>query len=127
MIKKVLTCLFASFLLTACDSYTTDLEGKWQLERIESGNQISQVDTVWYNFQTSLFQYQLYNTTTQAYKTADGFNTYEKGKLVLQLFSEGILPYTDWTSRERDFSVEIKGHNTLILSSEGKKYYFRRY
>lgn len=127
MVRNVLMCLFIGFLLASCDSYTTEMEGKWQLERIESDNEISQVDTVWYNFQTSLFQYQIYDRKIGSYWTSQGFNTYEKNKLVLQLFSEKILPYTDWDSTVRDFTVEKKSHNRLILSSEGKKYYFRRF
>ncbi|HBK28997.1 MAG TPA: hypothetical protein DDZ04_04080 [Parabacteroides sp.] len=127
MVRKVLACLLVGFLLTSCDSYTTDMEGKWQLERIESESGISQVDTVWYNFQTSLFQYQIYDQSTRSYRTSDGFNTYEKDKLVLRLFSENILPYTDWNTSVRDFIVEKKNRNALILSSEGKKYYFRRF
>lgn len=127
MVRKVLACLLVGFLLASCDSYTTDMEGKWQLERIESESGISQVDTVWYNFQTSLFQYQIYDQSTRSYRTSDGFNTYEKDKLVLRLFSENILPYTDWNTSVRDFIVEKKNRNALILSSEGKKYYFRRF
>ena len=127
MVRKVLACLLVGFLLTSCDSYTTDMEGKWQLERIESESGISQVDTVWYNFQTSLFQYQIYDQSTRSYRTSDGFNTYEKDKLVLRLFSENILPYNDWNTSVRDFIVEKKNRNALILSSEGKKYYFRRF
>lgn len=118
--------------LSACDTMTTDLEGKWQLNQIESAGNTVTVDTVWYNFQTTLFQYQIYDCASDSYRYSNGYNFYEGDQLKLQLLSDPhpvqeFLPYTDWSEATRDFTVEKVSNKQLILSSEGKRYIFKKY
>ena len=121
----LLSPLLAIFLWSACDSHTTEFEGKWQLAEIEYAGNVTPVDTVWYNFQTSLFQYQIYDRTTDQYLAVHGYHTYENGILSLDLFQStederNFLKRTDWDSAQRSFSVEEISREKLILSDDGK-------
>lgn len=128
----LLSPLLAIFLWSACDSHTTEFEGKWQLAEIECAGDVTPVDTVWYNFQTSLFQYQIYDRTTDQYLAVHGYHTYENGILSLDLFQStederNFLKRTDWDSAQRSFSVEEISREKLILSDDGKRYIFRKF
>ena len=128
----LLLSLLAIFLWSACDSHTTEFEGKWQLAEIEYAGNVTPVDTVWYNFQTSLFQYQIYDRTTDQYLAVHGYHTYENGILSLDLFQStederNFLERTDWDSAQRSFSVEEISREHLILSDDGKRYIFRKF
>lgn len=128
----LLLSLLAIFLWSACDSHTTEFEGKWQLAEIEYAGNVIPVDTVWYNFQTSLFQYQIYDRTTDQYLAVHGYHTYENGILSLDLFQStederNFLERTDWDSAQRSFSVEKISREKLILSDDGKRYIFRKF
>ena len=128
----LLISLLAIFLWSACDSHTTEFEGKWQLAEIEYAGNVTPVDTVWYNFQTSLFQYQIYDRTTDQYLAVHGYHTYENGILSLDLFQstedeQNFLERTDWDSAQRSFSVEEISREKLILSDDGKRYIFRKF
>ena len=128
----LLISLLAIFLWSACDSHTTEFEGKWQLAEIECAGDVTPVDTVWYNFQTSLFQYQIYDRTTDQYLAVHGYHTYENGILSLDLFQStederNFLERTDWDSAQRSFSVEEISREKLILSDDGKRYIFRKF
>ena len=92
--------MLAIFLWSACDSHTTEFEGKWQLAEIEYAGNVTPVDTVWYNFQTSLFQYQIYDRTTDQYLAVHGYHTYENGILSLDLFQS--------TEDERNFLDKLE-------------------
>lgn len=129
---ELLLSLLAIFLWSACDSHTTEFEGKWQLAEIEYAGNVTPVDTVWYNFQTSLFQYQIYDRTTDQYLAVHGYHTYENGILSLDLFQStederNFLERTDWDSAQRSFSVEEISREKLILSDDGKRYIFRKF
>ena len=128
----LLISLLAIFLWSACDSHTTEFEGKWQLAEIEYAGNVTPVDTVWYNFQTSLFQYQIYDRTTDQYLAVHGYHTYGNGILSLDLFQStederNFLERTDWDSAQRSFSVEEISREKLILSDDGKRYIFRKF
>ncbi|OUO55794.1 hypothetical protein B5F77_00910 [Parabacteroides sp. An277] len=118
-------------LLGGCDKMTTDLEGQWQLNTIEAEGEVQQVDTVWYNFQTSLFRYQIYAPQTDTWAMAYGYNTYEGERLSLRLFIDDSNPdflgRTDWEADTRDFIVEEVGGKRMVLRSEGKTYTFTKY
>lgn len=122
----------------ACSKDTPDkLYGKWQLREVmEAGGTSHPVDTVWYNFQTSLFMYQFatVSDTSIVYRQAYGFNTLEGEKdLLLELVDSypipvtDFLPYTDWTSARRSFTIEKVDGKELILSSEDRRYIFRKF
>ena len=49
MKKSLIIAISALLGLGACDTMTTNLEGKWQLNQIESEGNVATVDTVWYN------------------------------------------------------------------------------
>ena len=132
MKKRLIIAASVLIALSACDTMSTDLEGKWQLNQIECGGEISAVDTVWYIFQTTLFQYQMYDQSSDRYRYSYGYNFYEGDQLKLQLLSDPhpvgeFLPYTDWQEATRNFCVEKVTHKQLILSSEGKKYIFKKF
>lgn len=133
MRKKVITSigLAMSLLLAGCDKMTTDLEGQWQLNTVEAGGEVQQVDTVWYNFQTSLFRYQIYAPQTDTWTMAYGYNAYEGKDLSLRLFiddsNRDFLQRTDWEADTRDFIVEKVDGKRLVLRSEGKTYTFTKY
>jgi hypothetical protein len=119
-------CLLA---FTACSNDITDkLDGKWQMRQVETGGNVQQVDTVFYNFQTSLFQYQIYNPRTDGYSVRYGFKTVTDGELFLELeTSDDFLKQTDWDSAARAFTIEKITGKELILTGEGKRYTFRKF
>ena len=130
MIKKVITifCLMAVFF--SCDRKGEDeLEGKWQLRTVAEDGVTQQVDTVWYNFQGSLFQYQLYDTESESYSSYLGYKDLTDQTLDLELMqsSSEFLTVTDWTDMKRTFYVEKCSSSQLILSGDGKTYTFRKF
>lgn len=135
MIYKLLVLLLLLLLLPGCDKDTDDkLEGKWQLrEVIDGNNNTMQVDTVYYNFQTSLFMYQIYNRTTDTYAQMYGHKTVKEDNslfLEIRYYAENLasfMPLTDWDSPERTFSIDKLTGDILILSSESKQYIFSKF
>lgn len=118
----------ALLALTACDKMTTELEGKWQLKEIEADGVRTEVDTVWYNFQTSLFMYQLYMPETEEYKLSYGLSFFdEDDKVRLELNDANFVPRTDWETRIREFVIKKIDRKKLVLESEGKTYYFDKF
>ena len=129
MKRMMMAAALALSALTACDKMTTDFEGKWQLKTIEADGMQTEVDTVWFNFQTSLFMYQLYEPRNDAYRYAYGLNYFndEGTEVRLELNDDKLLPQTDWTSRIRTFAIEEVSRKRLVLKSEGKTYYFNKF
>jgi hypothetical protein len=116
--------------LVACSKDIDDkLDGKWQIQQIEANGNVQKVDTIFYNFQTSLFQYQIYDSRTNSYPGWYGFKTIKgDNELLLQLEANGsFLKRTDWTSNERTFTIERLTGRELILAGEGKRYTFRKF
>lgn len=128
MKKKIMMAALALLALTACDKMTTELEGKWQLKEIEADGVRTEVDTVWYNFQTSLFMYQLYMPETEEYKLSYGLSFFdEDDKVRLELNDANFVPRTDWETRIREFVIKKIDRKKLVLESEGKTYYFDKF
>jgi hypothetical protein len=122
------------FVFAACSKDAEDkLEGKWQLREVSVNGQTEKIDTVFYNFQTSLFMYQLYDKATNSYSHIYGFKTLEEpGRLLLEMNSPAesipaFLLKTDWESKAKDFRIEKVSGSRLVLSSEDKHYIFRRF
>lgn len=120
----------------ACSEDTQDkLYGKWQLrEVIEAGGTSHPVDTVWYNFQTSVFMYQVavVSDTSTVYHLAYGYNTVEGDSTVLLELVDPVpisefLPYTDWPGARRSFTINKVDGKELILSADDKCYIFRKF
>ena len=133
MIKNLLSIACLAAALFSCDKVEHKLEGKWQLRSVEENGATHKVDTVWYNFQTSLFQYQCYDAANDSYRGNYGYKTLKDDKtLELELVTYGtpvekFLPYTDWNSAKRLFNIEKSSTTQLILSSEGKRYFFKKF
>jgi hypothetical protein len=116
--------------LTACSKDTDDkLDGKWQMQQIEANGNVQKVDTIFYNFQTSLFQYQIYDARNNTYPKRNGFKTVQgDNELLLELeTSNDFLKQTDWTSKNRVFTIEKVTGKELILTGDGKRYTFRKF
>lgn len=131
---KFIYTLFFFVLFLSCDQVSdTELDGKWQLQQVVKDGIREKVDTIYYNFQNTLFQYQIYNATTDRYPYAFGYKTKNSDSgITLELISyphpiDTFLPQTDWKSRIQTFRIEKKTSNQLILSCEGTIYTFRKF
>lgn len=122
-----------AILMAACNNDTEHkLEGKWQLQQVEANGEVIQADTVFYNFQNILFMYQIYQPDSNSVLYRYGYNTVDENKLTLELEHnpntlDKFLPYTDWSSKTRVFTIEKLSGKQLILDSEGKRYIFRKF
>lgn len=122
-----------AILMAACNNDTEHkLEGKWQLQQVEANGEVIQADTVFYNFQNILFMYQIYQPDSSSVLYRYGYNTVDENKLTLELEHnpntlDKFLPYTDWSSKTRVFTIEKLSGKQLILDSEGKRYIFRKF
>lgn len=133
-LKRMIALCGGLLSLIACgDSLERQLEGKWQLKTVEQNGQIETVDTVWYNFQNSLFEYQVYVPAIDSVRNMYGYKTLvDDQHLELELVSyfitiKDFLPLTDWSSSKRTFQIEESTGSRLTLSSEGKTYTFKKY
>ena len=79
-------------------------------------------------FQTSLFEYQLYDPAKDVYRTNFGYKTLEGDtRLDLELVNYGGTPleqfmrYTDWTSPKQTFTIEQSSVTNLVMSCEGRR------
>ena len=68
MMKNLIAITCFVVALVSCNKVEHKLEGKWQLKTVEANGVVQTVDTVWYNFQTSLFEYQLYDPAKDVYR-----------------------------------------------------------
>ena len=132
--KRMIALCGGLLSLIACgDSLERQLEGKWQLKTVEQNGQIETVDTVWYNFQNSLFEYQVYVPTIDSVRNMYGYKTLvDDQHLELELVSyfitiKDFLPITDWSAPKRTFQIEESTGSRLTLSSEGKTCIFKKY
>ena len=126
-------CLIG-WLLVSCNKSTEDrLWGKWQLREVVSPAGVEQVDTVWYNFQNSLFLFQVYRPQSDSMQYCHGYNTVtNETEIQLDLISNPkpvaqFLPYTDWEDRQRTFRIDKLTGSELILSDEEQTYRFRKF
>lgn len=130
---RVMVLLVSLFLLASCDKPERQLEGKWLLKEVEENGVVTPVDTVWYNFQTSLFQYQIYDRASDTYQVCYGYkvmNDEHSLDLELTFDYEGVrdfLPLTDWDSAKRHFEIESLTGKELKLSGDGKRYHFSKF
>lgn len=69
MMKNLIAITCFVVALVSCNKVEHKLEGKWQLKTVEANGVVQTVDTVWYNLQTSLFEYQLYDPAKDVYRT----------------------------------------------------------
>ncbi|MDR2119118.1 MAG: lipocalin-like domain-containing protein [Tannerellaceae bacterium] len=130
---KPATALLLLILLSCSDGINDRLEGKWQLQQVETEGRREKADTLFYNFQTSLFMYQIYHPDVDTFSHCYGFKVLETNnqvKLELTGYSISLskfLPQTDWPAAQRRFRIEQITDNRLVLQSEEKRYTFRRF
>ncbi len=133
-IKTALVALVLGLACGGCDnSLEQKLEGKWQLKEVKQPEGlVERVDTVWYNFQTSLFEYQLYVPALDSMRNLYGYKTLlGADSLELELISyfnttQNFLPLTDWSAPKRLFRIVEQRGNRLVLESDGKEYHFKK-
>lgn len=133
-IKTALVALVLGLACGGCDnSLEQKLEGKWQLKEVKrQEGQVERVDTVWYNFQTSLFEYQLYVPALDSMRNLYGYKTLlGADSLELELISyfnttQNFLPLTDWSASKRLFRIVEQRGDRLVLESDGKEYHFKK-
>ena len=126
-------CLIGWLLVSCSKSTEYRLWGKWQLREVVSPTGVEQVDTVWYNFQNSLFLFQVYRPQSDSMQYCYGYNTVtNETEIQLDLISNPkpvaqFLPYTDWEDRQRTFRIDKLTGSELILSDEEQTYRFRKF
>ena len=133
-IKTALVALALGLACGGCDnSLEQKLEGKWQLKEVRRQEGLAErVDTVWYNFQTSLFEYQLYVPALDSMRNLYGYKTLlGADSLELELTSyfnttQNFLPLTDWSAPKRLFRIVEQRGDRLVLESDGKEYHFKK-
>ena len=108
------------------------LEGKWQLNEVVRNGAVSQVDTVWYSFQNTLFELRVYNPARDSAWYMSGYRTQEEDKLHLELVIGNtdlydFLPRTDWLGRKRSFIIEDLKSGKLTLRDGVVLYRLKRY
>ena len=133
MVRNILIA-FCVILFVSCSKDTeSKLFGKWQLQKVEASGNVQNVDTVYFNFEHSLFMYQVYVTEIDSFRHQYGYNTLEGEKtLLLELENDPrpiskFLPYTDWNSSKQTYTIDKLESKQLILSREGKTYTFRQF
>ena len=133
MVRNILIA-FCVILFVSCSKDTeSKLFGKWQLQKVEASGNVQNVDTVYFNFEHSLFMYQVYVTEIDSFRHQYGYNTLEGEKtLLLELENEPrpitkFLPYTDRNSSKQTYRIDKLESKQLILSREGKTYTFRKF
>jgi hypothetical protein len=134
-IQQILCISVLLLAMASCSNEADDkLDGKWQLQKVEANGTTIAVDTVFYNFQTSLFMYQIYTPASNTYRHCFGFKTIVDNKrLQLELTPYPVdvprfLAYTDWKSSKVEFAIEQLNATRLVLKAvDGKSYTFRRF
>ena len=118
--RYLFVLLFGLLLLVACDNVTfSPLVGKWQLKTVEKNGEITQVDTVWYNFQSmSIFSLQIYKPAQDSYLQYEGLRTQEDKVLSIKIFDEGVIQLSDWNNTSRSFTINSMNRRRLLLQSE---------
>jgi len=137
MKKTLFFVIYCLSFLIACDGIfvhvsgkEADLQGKWQMNN---------ADTVYYNFQNSLFQYQIYLKKDQMYSVQGYYVLHGDKALELRLlrqYSSKSLNYLGWdtlpspTGQDtifKIFTIEKFTTKELILSSENEKVSFHKF
>ncbi|MDR3217688.1 MAG: lipocalin-like domain-containing protein [Dysgonamonadaceae bacterium] len=121
------------FLLVSCDKLfldvegsEADLQGKWQMDG---------VDTVYYNFQKSLFQYQIYRQKDKMTSIYGYYFLHGDTVIDLKLFKKDIpssLTVSGWDDADDDmksksFRISKLTNKKLILSADDEMISFRKF
>jgi len=128
--KSCFIILCCSMLFVACENVKfLPIAGKWQLKSVDINGNISQVDTVWYNFQSnSIFSLQLYMPEWDSYLVYTGMRTQHDNTLSIVVTDNGIVDFSDWKSTNRSFTiVKINKRRLILQSEEGYVYSFIKF
>jgi hypothetical protein len=125
------------FLLNACDKVFLDVEGKdanlqgkWQLER---------ADTVFFNFQKNLFQYQVLRDNKNFSSGYGYYHLQEDTAIELKLLGQNVnfpLDYLGWDTLHsvtkpdtlvKSFKIDKLTSKKLVLSSDRETMSFRKF
>jgi len=124
VICSILFMVSCDKLFVGVNGKEVDLQGKWQIDN---------ADSVYYNFQNSLFQYQIYTTENNISDVYGYYTLYEDTALELRLLSEYSnisLDHLGWdtlyseTGQDtiyKKFTLEKFTKKQLILSSDKGK------
>ena len=137
MKKTVFFVIFGFLFLISCDKLfvfvsgkEADLQGKWQMDN---------ADTVYYNFQNSLFQYQIYLQKDEISSVNGYYTLYGDTAIELRLLREYSpipLDHLGWdtlySSTYKDtifnrFTIEKFTNKQLVLSSNNEKMSFHKF
>ncbi len=132
MTKNILIVISILLFFACSKDEQSKLSGKWQIQQIEMNGNVVPVDTIYFNFESSLFQYQIYSPSSNSYKSWVGYNSVNDGnQLLLELNDQNnikqFLHLTDWSEGKRLYTIEKLTNNRLILSSENRTYTFRKF
>jgi len=136
--KKTLFFVICSLIfLISCDEMfirvsgkEADLQGKWQMDN---------ADTVYYNFQNSLFLYQIYLKQDKMSSVQGYYILYGDTALELRLlrqYASFSLNYLGWDTLRSEtgqdtifkvFTIEKFTTKKLIISSEDEKMSFHKF
>ena len=118
-------------LFAACsNNLERQIEGKWQLKTVSEGDKVTVVDTVYYNFQNTLFMYQIANGAPGTNAIMYGYKTEQNDGKELLLELEDVKfveDRTDWTELNTLFTVESVSNSKLTLKTNGKTYQFNKF
>jgi hypothetical protein len=140
-IKPLLSVLCVIILFTACDNIFTkvkgkeaELQGKWRMES---------VDTIFFNFQNKLFQYQIYNHQDDRFDYTFGYYQLLDDTAInieIQLNNNIYIPFDElkWDTvpdlKEtyknkifKQFEIKTITNKKLILSTEGHELSFHKF
>ncbi|MDR1097894.1 MAG: hypothetical protein LBL57_07170 [Tannerella sp.] len=130
MMKKYSLTVLVFTLFMACDALTTpDLVGKWQLKTVEKNGVETVVDTVWYNFQSeSVFMLQVYVPQRDTCLSLYGLKKQQENVLSIRLEFDDYIEYSDWSGRNRSFTIDRLNKKRLtLLSEDGSHYSFIKF
>ena len=137
MKKTVFFVIFSILFMVSCDKLfvgvsgkEVDLQGKWQMDN---------ADSVYYNFQNSIFQYQIYITENNLSDVFGYYTLFEDNVLELRLLREYAsiqLDHLGWdtlysvTGQDtifKKFTINKFTKKQLILQSDKEKISFHKF
>ena len=120
--RKAAYIILCVLILSACDKLfldvegsDADLQGKWQL---------TPADTVYFNFQKNLFQYQIYVEKDSLKQVYGYYTLYTNDSIRLELYkntSQIILDPLGWNPHTTEDGLEIVYKNYYIERINSKK------
>lgn len=140
IMKKALTTIIATLLLVACDKVyiNGDLDGMWQLQKVEKDSNIEYPERIYYSFQRHMVQVgKYYENAEQLPKRYLGEMNYCGNTLVVYNFREfgkeenaattDILQEYFLYDAQTEFSIEKLDEDYLIMKSDKATYILEKW